>query len=287
MKKLTAMLLITAMICASLSACGQVDDPAAKGENDTDAETTSVESEVTTGETTDAVSEAAKNDEQPTEDEEKAVTEAPADESKPEETVTETTTSQPADEPDITLQEQYIDTIDMEYKFEEGYSFGELVHMGLANANGYGLGYVLIPSDGGAGHSYYKVYSTNDGGASWTECEFYDELNGRVQHIPLDDGGIMTFGVIGAYAERYPMVSILYFDGSRIMATPLADVLGDTVLNDGTLLKDAGEVSYEIAYLGGHSFDITYYDFDTDEMLGEVQYDLSDAVFNALQYPAE
>ncbi|MBQ8967381.1 hypothetical protein [Ruminococcus sp.] len=278
MKKLIAMLTLSALICAAFTACGQVEDSSSEPDTTTTAAVQDTEAPAETAEP-----------EEPTPEEEVTVTEAPADDSEPEETETETTTVTEA-EPEISVHEQNLASIVITSKFEEGFTFSGLLDMGLANANGPGLGYVMIPSFGGAGHMYFKVYSTNDGGVTWNYDEnfgFYDELNGNSKHIALDDGGIMSFNIAGAYAERYPMVSILYFDGTRIQCTPLADVLADTELADGTLLKDAGEIDFDVTYLGGYKFYITYYNFESGAVIGEKEYDLSDAVFTALQTPAE
>lgn len=279
MKKLTSMLIFTAMLCAALTACGQVEEPAAKEETAPAAETSAAAEE----------SEApAEEEPTPTPEEETpevtTVTEAP--ESEPEVTTSSAKEAE-SSAPELSNNELNLSTIDgTSVVGESGMTFTELHDMGLANAFMQDGAYAVVPSDGGAGHKYYKVYTTADGGASWQEGQFYDEPSGVGTHVALDDGQIMSFITYGAYSERFPQVTYMYILGDRVEKVDVGTVLGDTELDDGRLLKDAGEVDFTVDYVSGYTFNIKFTDRETGDTLCDRQFDLSDALFRAQQSPA-
>lgn len=271
MKKKTLMLAIIAVLTAALSACGSIDEPLTTVRNESESSSVSEE-------------------ESP--DDSQAETEAPVETAAPEESQPEeVTTSEPEEEvdvpdiltPTISKHEWLLQTIKFESYFEDEYRFHELVRLGLANAYDEGKAYAVVPQSGGAGHMYYKVYFTDDGGESWTEGEVYDEINGENRHFALEDGGIMLFSLNSPRSETYPVVIYLCFDGSGIKSVELKEFLAQTVLSDGRLLSETSGLDYEITYRYDHVFKITITDGDSGEVLRDDDFDFQYAVDYALE----
>lgn len=256
MKKMITMLTLVAMLTASMTSCGVINETIG-GSESSRAQVAAGDNEQPLPEDSDVEKDEPADTEQPEEF-------VPEDDSvEPEESVSDADISEPA----VSGHEQLVETIDPDYVFEQGYSFSELYEMGLANATGEGTGYALVMSDGGAGHIYYNVYSTNDGGASWSEHEFYDELSGRNSHFALDDGGIMVFSTASPRDEGYPIVTYLSFDGEGIQSVEIAEYLAQTVLDDDRLITDADDIEYYITYLYGYVFNIVITDENGQQLL--------------------
>ena len=273
-RKMTAALLAALIMTASLASCGNVG-----GSDDTSsaAETTAAE-EIAAPEETTPEEEVYEPEETTTEEEEPAESEpddssaAEKDDSEPE-----------VKEPVISEHEVWISQI-ADHTFEDGHTFKELCDLGMANVYQEGKAYAIVSMEGGAGAGsvYYKVYNSTDNGQSWLECENYREANGGNSHFALDDGGIMLFSNHSARAVNYPIVTYLYFDGIGIKAFDLEEVLAQTALSDGTLLKDVEDINYEAEYLGGYKFHLLLTDPFTYEDVFDDDIDLSSAVDNTL-----
>lgn len=258
MKKTVTILMLAAMLTAALTSCGELDSPASYKE-DHGNKTVSEEQEISSPEDYDEEMQESEDTDIPDE--------------KPQEDESVTTEPQPdeedSSETDLSEHDSMLQTIDSDYIFEQGFSFAELYDLGLANVIDDGIGFAIAPADGGAGHKYYQVYSTNDGGASWTENGFYDELSGRVSHFSLDDGNIMSFTLESARSEKYPIVTYIYFDGSGVQSVELAEYLAQTLLDDGRLITDADGLIYSITYQYGYLFNIVISDENGAQLLDQ------------------
>ena len=268
MKKIITVSILAAMLAAALTSCGQVDEPGTAYSGSSEAA---------------AAAESDISDETDDESEEHSETTAPEDESEPEE-ITETTTvtseperPEPQVEGSIGKHEWLLQTISFDSYFGD-YRFHQLANMGLANAYNEGMAYVIVPDSGGAGHAYYHVYYTVDGGESWSEGEFYDEINGDNEHFALEDGGIMLFSLHSARAESYPIVTYLYFEDGAIKSLELKEILAQTVLSDGRLLFETEGLDYEINYRYDHVFAITITDGESGEVLRDDEFNFGHAI---------
>lgn len=258
MKKTVTMLLLAAMMTAACASCGQVDEPSVGNGRIEDSSAAEDES---------AVTEEAEED-----SEEPEVTTEPEEPEPEEETVTTAEIVIPdRTEPNMSYHDWLMQSMELDAELD-GYSVRELMQsMGLANVYDEGKAYALVPDSGGAGHAYYKVYHTEDYGESWTEGEFYDEINGDNRHFALEDGGIMLFSMKTARAETYPIVTYLYYDGGEIRSVELREFLSQNLLSDGRMLSEVSGVDYEITYRYEDIFDIIVTDSESGEILGEMR----------------
>lgn len=269
MKKLITMWILAAVMTAAFTSCGKIEEPGAANIDPAEDSRT-------------AETEAPEESEPDTDEPEES---SAPEESQPEET---TTTKQEIEipdrtEPTISEHDWFIQMIDKDYVFDDEYSFGELYEKGLANAYGESKAYAAVPQSGGAGHMYYNVYSTEDGGKSWSEAGVYDEINGNNKHFALEDGGIMLFSLNSPREETYPVVIYLYFDGEGIKSAELKEYLAQTVLGDGRLLSEADNIDYEVTYRYEYVFDIIIIDNDSGEVLCDKEFDLQYAKAYALE----
>lgn len=267
-KKILTALVLSAMMAATFASCGDVKKDE-KDSSNKDSVAANNDDNVTADE--DTTAEEVKPEE-PTPEE---------DSSAPEEKTDSEPETQPDTEPDMTLHEFWISEIE-EHTFENGSSFRDLADSGFANVYEEGKAYAVVRSDGAAGSIYYKVYNSTDGGKNWLECETYREANGDNTHIALDDGGMLLFSYHTARNEVYPAASYLYFDGIGIKAVELEDVLAETTLDDGRILKDVENAFYDITYSGGYKVSVKIADSETGEDIYDGSFDFTAAVENAM-----
>ena len=153
------------------------------------------------------------------------------------------------------------------------YTYESLSYMGLANTMN-GKQYCIVPSDGGAGHSYYKAYNSSDGGKTWNDAGVYDEPSGENYHFPLEDGRIILFNAMGPASPNVPAVfSIGMSDSGTVSGQQVTGFFDGLTQNDGTPLTSSEGLRFFVTHTGGYNFTISFTD-DAGNMVFNANYDL-------------
>ena len=162
------------------------------------------------------------------------------------------------------------------------YTYESLSYMGLANTMN-GKQYCLGPSDGGAGHAYYKAYSSSDGGKTWNEAGTYDEPSGENYHFPLEDGRIILFNAMGPASPNVPAVfSIGVSDSGSVSSQQVTGFFDGLTQNDGTPLTSSEGLRFFITHTEGYNFTISFTD-EAGNMVFNANYDLDPATLKIVQ----
>lgn len=138
------------------------------------------------------------------------------------------------------------------------FSYQQLCASGLANTTADGVYYALVSNGGGAGHAFYKVWSTEATG-EWAEAGDYQALNGNNTFIALDNGKIIKFYYNTAACEPYPHAALLSYTGGTVIDEVDNPSLFDyTTFEDGQKLDAHGEITFSAEYLGDFTFWLTF-----------------------------
>ncbi|MBQ1432616.1 MAG: exo-alpha-sialidase [Ruminococcus sp.] len=262
MKKIILAMAITAVFAGAMAGCGQVgqNSPAVTITEKTSAEQEESKAEETTAPETDTETTAETSA-----PEESKAEETTADSSKADKTTTTTTTAATTQPAENAVSDTVVD-----YQVQHA--------KGLANTASDGRMYCLVPSDGGAGHRYYYTYFSSDSGATWTEGDTYDEINGDNTHIAMDNGDILLFTNHTPRGETYPRVYRLTPSGNAVSSVQLADIFEGVYLPDGRAINSEIDVNCTVTYLGGTQFSISFNDNNSGDYIGDVEIDISSAL---------
>ncbi len=261
MKRNRYILAAALALALTLGACGNTDD-SSKAEVTPAGSTASAadngESSVPSESTDDAAGESTGQDESEDADE----SEAP----------------QPDTEPDMTLHEFQLTQIDDSFRFNDEYSFRELVQKGLANVYSEGEAIALVPAEGTAGMTYFEFWHTEDSGRNWSKSETpVGLLSGPGVFFGTDDGKLGALVKPGAYDGNSLVLTVVGIgeDLEPVIAENSEWANGIT-LSDGTALADCtADLGLEAYYFGGSSIRVVLTDKETDETVfdGVIEYD--------------
>lgn len=240
MKKKLALLLAVSMMLA-MTSCGEVEGENSSEQAPANEVTQSAEdsTEEEPAEDTESTEEESSED---TSSEETVSSEADAESSAAD------TTSSEADTADST------DPLE-DYAFDS-YTYAQLKADGLANKSADGIYYALISQGGGAGHSFYTVWSTESG--EWAESGQFQVANGNNTWFALDDGRLIRFFYETPAMENYPQVAVMTFTGGEIAEYINAETFSGQTYDDGVAIDGHGKVTFSAVYEGGYAFWLTF-----------------------------